>query len=123
MIISGLLVSHLGMYARELFQTKRFNSHCVVILFILFYSFTILAVMFTFDFPLQESKINIGPRSIICILEKAESKWWDKLLRGAAKTPHYVKVDWDKWVDEDDDTGWLFLIVQFLILYLHYCDF
>ncbi|XP_074353158.1 uncharacterized protein OsI_027940-like [Apium graveolens] len=51
----------------------------------------------------EESKINISPRSIFCILEKAESKWWDKLLKGDAKTPHYVKVDWDKWVDEDDD--------------------
>ncbi|MEI4856048.1 p23/wos2 family protein, partial [Klebsiella pneumoniae] len=24
----------------------------------------------------EESKINIGSRSIFCILEKAESKWW-----------------------------------------------
>lgn len=54
-------------------------------------------------FTNQESKINIGLRSIFCILEKAEPKWWNKLLRG--KTPHYVKVDWDKWVDEDEDTS------------------
>ncbi|KAL0459658.1 UNVERIFIED_CONTAM: putative protein OsI [Sesamum latifolium] len=53
----------------------------------------------------EESKINIGVRNIFCVLEKAEQKWWKKLLRGNAKTPHYVKVDWDKWVDEDDDTG------------------
>lgn len=39
------------------------------------------------------------------MLEKAEKKWWEKLLRGNEKTPHYVKVDWDKWVDEDDDGG------------------
>ncbi|XP_010481284.1 PREDICTED: uncharacterized protein OsI_027940 [Camelina sativa] len=51
----------------------------------------------------EESKINIGLRSIFCILEKAEPKWWNKLLRGG-KPPHYVKVDWDKWVDEDEDT-------------------
>lgn len=50
----------------------------------------------------QESKINIGVRGIFCVLEKAESKWWKKLLRGDEKI-HYVKVDWDKWVDEDDD--------------------
>lgn len=49
--------------------------------------------------------MNIGVRNIFCVLEKAEKKWWTKLLRGNAKTPHYVKVDWDKWVDEDDDTG------------------
>ncbi|KAI3506640.1 hypothetical protein L2E82_19851 [Cichorium intybus] len=53
----------------------------------------------------EESKINIGERSVFCILEKAEAKWWNKLLCGDAKTPHYVKVDWDKWVDEDDDAG------------------
>ncbi|KAI3760033.1 hypothetical protein L1987_50421 [Smallanthus sonchifolius] len=53
----------------------------------------------------EESKINIGERSIFCIVEKAEAKWWNKLLSGDAKTPHYVKVDWDKWADEDDDAG------------------
>ncbi|XP_051132189.1 uncharacterized protein OsI_027940-like [Andrographis paniculata] len=53
----------------------------------------------------EESKINIGVRNIFCVLEKAEPKWWKKLLRGDGKPPHYLKVDWDKWVDEDDDTG------------------
>ncbi|KAL2485764.1 HSP20-like chaperones superfamily protein [Abeliophyllum distichum] len=51
----------------------------------------------------EESKINIGVRNMFCVLEKAEKKWWKKLLRGDEKVPHYVKVDWDKWVDEDDD--------------------
>ncbi|KAH9614230.1 hypothetical protein KSS87_022837 [Heliosperma pusillum] len=51
-----------------------------------------------------ESKINYGLRSIFCVLEKEEKKWWNKLLK-EGKPPHYVKVDWDKWVDEDDDTG------------------
>ncbi|XVF72611.1 hypothetical protein PTKIN_Ptkin12aG0134600 [Pterospermum kingtungense] len=55
----------------------------------------------------EESKINVGVRSIFCILEKAEKGWWKKLLRGDGKTPHYIKVDWDKWVDEDEDTGGL----------------
>ncbi|KAK5776421.1 hypothetical protein F383_01113 [Gossypium arboreum] len=53
----------------------------------------------------EESKINVGVRSIFCILEKAEKVWWKKLLRGDGKAPHYVKVDWDKWVDEDEDKG------------------
>ncbi|XP_022770920.1 uncharacterized protein OsI_027940-like [Durio zibethinus] len=53
----------------------------------------------------EESKINIGVRSIFCILEKAEKVWWKKLLRGGGKIPHYIKVDWDKWVDEDEDNG------------------
>ncbi|XVF32757.1 hypothetical protein REPUB_Repub17cG0110700 [Reevesia pubescens] len=53
----------------------------------------------------EESKINIGVRSIFCILEKAEKAWWKKLLCGDVKTPHYVKVDWDKWVDEDEENA------------------
>ncbi|XP_011621931.1 uncharacterized protein Os08g0359500 isoform X2 [Amborella trichopoda] len=51
----------------------------------------------------EESKINVGVRNIFCIVEKAEEGWWKKLLRGDEKTPHYLKVDWDKWVDEDED--------------------
>uniref|UniRef100_A0A803MPB3 Co-chaperone protein p23 n=1 Tax=Chenopodium quinoa TaxID=63459 RepID=A0A803MPB3_CHEQI len=30
----------------------------------------------------EESKISYGVRSIFCVLEKAEKKWWNKLLRG-----------------------------------------
>lgn len=53
-------------------------------------------------------------RNIFCVLEKAEPKWWTKLLRGNDKAPHYVKVDWDKWVDEDDDTTGIFYNLLFL---------
>ncbi len=53
----------------------------------------------------EESKINIGVRSIFCVVQKAENGWWKRLLRGEGKAPHYVKVDWDKWVDEDEDDG------------------
>ncbi|XP_057743454.1 uncharacterized protein OsI_027940-like [Arachis stenosperma] len=55
----------------------------------------------------EESKINVGVRGIFCVVEKAEKGWWKRLLRGKGKPPHYVKVDWDKWVDEDDDDGGL----------------
>ncbi|XP_057439284.1 uncharacterized protein OsI_027940 isoform X2 [Lotus japonicus] len=51
----------------------------------------------------EESKINIGVRSIFSVVQKAESGWWKRLLRGEGKPPHYVKVDWDKWVDEDEE--------------------
>lgn len=78
---------------------------------------------FSLDF-LQESKINYGVRSIFCILEKAEKGWWKKLLRGDEKTPHYVKVDWDKWVDEDEENGMHafvsfpgLLLVHFIVTY------
>lgn len=53
----------------------------------------------------QESKINVGVRNIFCVVQKAEIGWWKKLLKGEGKPPHYVKVDWDKWVDEDEDEG------------------
>ncbi|KAL2345411.1 hypothetical protein Fmac_006696 [Flemingia macrophylla] len=53
----------------------------------------------------EESKINVGVRSIFCVVQKAENGWWKRLLRGEGKPPHYVKVDWDKWVDEDEDDG------------------
>lgn len=66
----------------------------------------------------QESKINIGVRNIFCVLEKAEKKWWKKLLRGDEKI-HYVKVDWDKWVDEDDETG---TIIDSLVCNFHNFD-
>ncbi|KAE9593814.1 hypothetical protein Lal_00036430 [Lupinus albus] len=53
----------------------------------------------------EESKINVGMRSIFCVVQKAENEWWKRLLRAEGKAPHYVKVDWDKWVDEDEDEG------------------
>lgn len=55
-------------------------------------------------------------RNIFCVLEKAEKKWWTKLLRGNEKTPHNVKVDWDKWVDEDDDTGMFYNVFSYDML-------
>ncbi|GKC19553.1 putative HSP20-like chaperone [Tanacetum coccineum] len=89
-------------------DTKKVNlaPECV-------FSFSATAGQHAYDLKLEladkvnvdESKINIGERSIFCILEKAEPKWWNKLLKGDANTPNYVKVDWDKWVDEDDEAG------------------
>lgn len=70
----------------------------MVVFFALFLSYASL-------YFFQESKINYGVRSIFCIIEKAEKLWWKRLLRGDGKMPHYVKVDWDKWVDEDEDNG------------------
>lgn len=51
----------------------------------------------------EESKINVGVRGIFCVVQKAEDEWWKRLLKAEGKPPHYVKVDWDKWVDEDED--------------------
>jgi hypothetical protein len=51
----------------------------------------------------EASKINVGLRNIFCVVEKAEKGWWKRLLKGEGKTPLYLKVDWDKWVDEDEE--------------------
>ncbi|RDX85853.1 hypothetical protein CR513_32895, partial [Mucuna pruriens] len=53
----------------------------------------------------EESKINVGVRGIFCVVQKAEEGWWKRLLKAEGKPPHYVKVDWDKWVDENEDEG------------------
>nr|XP_043618449.1 co-chaperone protein p23-1-like [Erigeron canadensis] len=50
----------------------------------------------------NESKSSVGSRSIVYLIKKEESKWWNRLLK-AGKSPTFIKVDWDKWVDEDDD--------------------
>lgn len=38
------------------------------------------------------------------MIEKAEKKWWSRLLKQEGKPPVFVKVDWDKWVEEDEET-------------------
>eukprot|EP00249_Psilotum_nudum_P001253 c13628_g1_i2 orf=844-1308(-) len=50
----------------------------------------------------QESKISIGLRNVFCVLQKAETGWWKRLLKGVGKPPPYLKVDWNRWVDEDE---------------------
>ncbi|GAB2287504.1 hypothetical protein Dimus_021879 [Dionaea muscipula] len=53
---------------------------------------------------LEESKYSVGLRSIVYSIKKAEDKWWGRLLKQEGKPPAFLKVDWDKWVDEDDDS-------------------
>lgn len=36
-------------------------------------------------------------------MKKAEDKWWSRLLKQEGKPPVFLKVDWDKWVDEDEE--------------------
>jgi cytosolic prostaglandin-E synthase len=52
---------------------------------------------------LQESKAAVAPRTICYLIKKAESKWWPRLLKKEGKPPVFLKVDWDKWQDEDDE--------------------
>ncbi|XP_022133466.1 uncharacterized protein At3g03773-like isoform X2 [Momordica charantia] len=54
---------------------------------------------------INESKANVGMRNIRYLIEKAEEKWWSRLLKQEGKPPVFVKVDWDKWIDEDEEKG------------------
>ncbi|KAK3004596.1 hypothetical protein RJ639_019091, partial [Escallonia herrerae] len=51
---------------------------------------------------INESKARIGSRNIVYLIKKAESKWWSRLLKQGGKPPIFLRVDWDKWVDEDE---------------------
>lgn len=53
---------------------------------------------------INESKASVGMRNIRYMIEKAEKKWWSRLLKQEGKPPVFVKVDWDKWVEEDEET-------------------
>ncbi|RRT44994.1 hypothetical protein B296_00043812 [Ensete ventricosum] len=64
-----------------------------------------------FDFSLElydavvpeASKINIGMRNIICSIKKEKKGWWKRLLKSEEKPAPYIKVDWNKWCDEDEE--------------------
>ncbi|KAL6648060.1 hypothetical protein ACP70R_012284 [Stipagrostis hirtigluma subsp. patula] len=51
----------------------------------------------------EESKAAVAPRTICYLIKKAESKWWPRLLKKEGRPPVFLKVDWDKWQDEDDE--------------------
>ncbi|AES75244.1 putative HSP20-like chaperone [Medicago truncatula] len=45
---------------------------------------------------------SASSRQICYLVKKAENKWWDRLLKQGGKIPSFLKIDWDKWVDEDE---------------------
>ena len=51
----------------------------------------------------EESKAAVAPRTICYLIKKAENKWWPRLVKKEGKPPVFLKVDWDKWQDEDDE--------------------
>eukprot|EP00033_Pygsuia_biforma_P000996 GCRY01001140.1.p1 GENE.GCRY01001140.1~~GCRY01001140.1.p1 ORF type:complete len:204 (-),score=34.20 GCRY01001140.1:127-663(-) len=53
----------------------------------------------------DECKWTVTGRHVEILLIKAEvdkDEWWPRLQKEKVKLP-YIKIDWDKWVDEDDD--------------------
>ncbi|XP_057947746.1 co-chaperone protein p23-2 [Malania oleifera] len=49
-------------------------------------------------------KTKVGLRDIFCSIQKEQKGWWKRLLKSEEKPAPYLKVDWNKWCDEDDDS-------------------
>ena len=57
-------------------------------------------------YPIGSYKLYDPKGKMIVIIRDVildESKWWDRLLKQGGKSPVFLKVDWDKWVDEDEE--------------------
>uniref|UniRef100_A0A1B6DZR9 Very-long-chain (3R)-3-hydroxyacyl-CoA dehydratase n=1 Tax=Clastoptera arizonana TaxID=38151 RepID=A0A1B6DZR9_9HEMI len=50
----------------------------------------------------KKRQLRITPQGVQFTLKKAENKWWPRLLESARK-PAWVKIDFDKWMNEDDE--------------------
>ncbi|GMH09720.1 hypothetical protein Nepgr_011561 [Nepenthes gracilis] len=48
-------------------------------------------------------KTTIGLRNIFCSVQKKQKEWWKRLLKSDEKPAPYLKVDWNRWCDEDDE--------------------
>ena len=48
-----------------------------------------------------DTKISTTPRQVFVVIAKKDPVFWDRLQRKPGKLP-YLKVDWNKWVDEDE---------------------
>jgi hypothetical protein len=53
----------------------------------------------------DKSKFNVLPRHVFLVLEKAEAGSWPRLTKESTKGDKHIKVDWDKWVDSDEEAG------------------
>eukprot|EP00232_Nephroselmis_pyriformis_P028273 CAMPEP_0182862094 /NCGR_PEP_ID=MMETSP0034_2-20130328/5865_1 /TAXON_ID=156128 /ORGANISM="Nephroselmis pyriformis, Strain CCMP717" /LENGTH=206 /DNA_ID=CAMNT_0024994103 /DNA_START=60 /DNA_END=680 /DNA_ORIENTATION=- len=63
-----------------------------------------LKVDFFKDVVPDECVKAVNKRNIVFVLHKAEEGYWERLLPTGVKMNN-CKVDFDKWVDEDEDTG------------------
>ncbi|XP_014524239.1 uncharacterized protein OsI_027940 [Vigna radiata var. radiata] len=49
-------------------------------------------------------KTKSGLRNILCSIQKGEKGWWKRLLKSEEKPAPYLKVDWNRWCDEDEES-------------------
>lgn len=62
-----------------------------------------LDIEFLNEIDVENSKIHHTSKNIEMVLRKKElnEEFWPRLLKGAQKV-HYLKTNFDKWVDEDE---------------------
>ncbi|XP_024031426.1 uncharacterized protein At3g03773 isoform X1 [Morus notabilis] len=77
-----------------------------------FFTFSALGLngqRFYFSLPLyapilpEGCKTKVGLRNILCSIQKEQKGWWKRLLKSEEKPAPYIKVDWNKWCDEDEE--------------------
>jgi hypothetical protein len=52
----------------------------------------------------EDVKQSTTARTItLRIAKKEDGPYWPRLLKAAGKPAPYIKVDWDRWVDEDEE--------------------
>ncbi|KAI4193711.1 MAG: hypothetical protein LQ346_003853 [Caloplaca aetnensis] len=65
-----------------------------------------LELEFYADIDVENSKTHHTSRDVLLVLRKKELKdeYWPRLLKESKKV-HFLKTDFDKWVDEDEQEG------------------
>ncbi|GKC47419.1 HSP20-like chaperones superfamily protein [Tanacetum coccineum] len=53
----------------------------------------------------ESCKTQMGLRNILCTVQKDGKGWWSRLLKSEGKPAPFIKVDWNKWCDEDDESA------------------
>jgi len=75
------------------FHIKLFKGKCLVVISI------------KFHYCVQGCKTKSGLRNILCSVQKGEKGWWKRLLKSEEKPAPYLKVDWNRWCDEDEESS------------------
>ncbi|KAJ7971931.1 HSP20-like chaperone superfamily protein [Quillaja saponaria] len=55
--------------------------------------------------PPEGCKTKVGLRNTLCSIQKEQKGWWKRLLKSGEKPAPYLKVDWNRWCDEDDEVS------------------
>jgi len=64
-----------------------------------------LPLTFFKPIDVEASKVSVTPRAIFLVIAKKEAgeEHWPRLTKEPSKAMAHIKVDWDKWVDEDEE--------------------